>query len=76
MLVYTLYLDGTAAYVGNFTNPLVTASTVIWGDGGQGGASLTRWERFSFGVTPEPQSALLGVALLMVARAVSRARSR
>jgi hypothetical protein len=72
MLTFTLYIDAIAAYEGNFTDPLVTASTVAWGDDTQGGASLTHWERFSFGVVPEPQSALSGVALLVVARAARR----
>jgi hypothetical protein len=76
MVTYNLYVDGTLAHTGYFTDPLLTASKVFWGDEVQGAASLTRWDRFSFGVFPEPTSALVGVTLLAVARAVSRGKSR
>ena len=75
MLTYDLYVDGALAHSGNFTVPLLTASTVGWGDMTSGGASLTRWEYFRFGVVPEPKSALVGVTLLAAARAVSRGKS-
>lgn len=72
MLTYDLYIDNSMAYSGSFTVPLLTRSRVAWGDGTSGGASLSRWEGFAFGVVPEPKSALVGVALLAVARAAGR----
>jgi hypothetical protein len=62
---YTLYIDGVAAIEGSFWLSL-TPSEVGWGDDVQGRTSLSRWDYFSFGVTPEPSAcwvALLATAL-------------
>jgi hypothetical protein len=76
MLTYNLFIDSTLSYIGTFTDPLIDSSRVIWGDVTSGGASLALWQRFSFGVVPEPTSALAGVTLLAVARAAGRGKSR
>lgn len=50
---YRLEVDGEALCGGAFL-PVISASVIAWGDSIQGGASLTRWDYFRFGVVPEP----------------------
>jgi hypothetical protein len=61
---FELRIDDSIALTGPFTH-IVTASKVSWGDQTVGGASLSRWDYFEFGVVAEPASgALLGIGLL------------
>jgi hypothetical protein len=63
MLAYQLYIDGQLAHAGSFWQG-VSRSSVGWGDGVQGAASLHRWDYFRFGVIPEPGSfVLLGAVI-------------
>ncbi len=58
MRAYELRIDGSPTISGSF-RPLFDSSRVVWGDGIQGSASLSRWDYFRFGVVPEPSSLLL-----------------
>jgi len=60
MRTYQLYIDGTLTIEGSFWLSL-TSGRVLWGDGVQGAASLSRWDHFRFGVVPEPATAWLVV---------------
>ena len=62
MRSYTLLIDGAPAINGSFW-PSLTASRVGWGDGIQGGRSLSRWEYFRVGVVPEPSTLQLLVVI-------------
>ena len=50
---YVLYIDGAFAFGGTMW-PFPPGPQVTWGDGVEGGASLTHWDYFRFGVVPEP----------------------
>ena len=65
MTSYELYIDGILAMSGMFFD-VFECSRVGWGDGIQGGRSLSRWDSFEFGVVPEPACGYLCVALLMI----------
>ena len=65
MATYELFVDDALAMAGVFSE-VFEASRVGWGDGIQGGASVTRWDYFQFGVIPEP-SAILGLPVMLVA---------
>ncbi len=62
MRSYTLSIDGAIAISGSFWLSLDT-SDVRWGDGIFGGASLSRWDYFRFGVVPESGSSILLLVL-------------
>jgi hypothetical protein len=66
MLRYDLFLDGTLVYSGDFTSPALNTSFVAWGDGTLGAASVTRWDYFRFGVTPEPCTLWLVLAAALI----------
>ena len=70
MRAYDLYIDGNLAISGSFWFSL-TPSRVFWGDSIQGGASLTHWDYFRFGVVPEPGPGLL-LAFWLTSWRVSR----
>jgi hypothetical protein len=72
MTGYQLYVDGALLFSGVFID-VFTSSEVSWGDGIQGGRSLTAWDDFSFGVIPEPNSAM---ALILGAAVLVRRRPR
>ena len=65
MASYDLYVDGQLLFGGSFYS-VFNQSRVSWGDGIQGGRSLAVWDRFEFGVVPEP-STLLSVACASLA---------
>jgi hypothetical protein len=68
MRSWALSIDNTPALEGSFIESY-WASGVGWGDGGQGGVSLTRWAYFGFGIVPEPTTILeLSVGLALVLR--------
>ncbi len=74
MLGYDLYIDGALAIEGSFWLSLA-GSRVAWGDGIQGGASLTYWDYVRFGVIPEPATGLLlSGALALASRRLGRIR--
>jgi len=62
---YELLIDGALTIEGSFWQSL-NASRVAWGDGVQGGASLTRWDYMRFGVVPEPGSSVLLFHLMVI----------
>jgi hypothetical protein len=68
MRAYELYIDGFLAIEGSFWLSL-SFSRVAWGDGVSGGASLTHWDYFRFGVVPEPGSLLLVILLWAIGAA-------
>ncbi len=53
MRSWTLSIDGAPSLAGSFLESSWT-SEVSWGDGAQGGVSLTRWAYVAFGTGPEP----------------------
>ena len=57
---YQLEVDGELLYEGAFTH-VFSSSQLVWGDGIQGGASLTRWDFMRFGVVPEPSTLIIAV---------------
>jgi len=61
---YELYIDGVRAIQGTFWLSL-DASRVYWGDTTQGGASLTEWDHFRWGVVPEPTTFFLFVTFIL-----------
>jgi hypothetical protein len=65
MRTYHLYIDGSLAIQGAFWDSL-SSSRVGWGDTVSGGASLTHWDWFRFGVVPEPGS-IVSMAMLLLA---------
>jgi len=65
LVTYTLHIDGELAHTGQYT-PAGWDSCVQWGDYGQDFRSLSTWDYVRFGVVPEPASALLGLAALLV----------
>jgi hypothetical protein len=70
MRSFELRIDGSLALAGPFTH-IITASKVSWGDQIVGGASLSRWDYFEFGVIPEPGSASLFALGLFLGRSLS-----
>ncbi len=58
MRSYQLLMDGQQVLAGSF-QPGVSVSLVGWGAGAQGGAGLSRWGWFCFGVVPEPSGLVL-----------------
>jgi hypothetical protein len=68
MREYDLLVDGVLAYHGFFDYG-GDSSSVGWGDGGQGEASLARWDYFRVYTTPEPGGlALCGAVFVWLAR--------
>ena len=66
MVSYELLIDGVVRLSGAF-EAVHETSRVGWGDGIQGGRSLTTWDYFEFGVVPEPHSLPLILALAFTA---------
>jgi hypothetical protein len=64
MRTYELYIDGTRAITGPFTE-VFGPTRVSWGDTAQGATSLTQWDFVSFGVVPEP-GGFLGVLIAAI----------
>jgi len=64
MRTYELYIDGCLAIEGSLWESLIS-STVLWGDTISGGASLTHWDYFRFGVVPEPSSIITMLVLFV-----------
>jgi hypothetical protein len=74
---YTLSIDGAVARVGHFVGPS-SATGACWGDCIEGGASISTWDRFAFGVVPEPTGGLLlgfGGTLALLSPSVRRTRN-
>ncbi len=71
MRSYVLSIDGTPALQGAFIHTY-WASDVNWGDGGQGGTSLSHWAYFGFGIVPEPISAVTMFSGLVLVLRMSR----
>jgi hypothetical protein len=75
MRTYALAIDGVAAMSGHFDyDAYFSPSIVSWGDGGQGGVSLSRWDRSGFGITPEPTTAM-SLGLVLVLRVLRRGQA-
>jgi hypothetical protein len=55
MRTYELYADQTLLWQGSFAHRFI-ASSVNWGDCGQGAASTHHWDYFRLGVLPLPQT--------------------
>ena len=70
MRTYRLYIDDALAIQGEFWDSL-SSSRVLWGDTVSGGASLSRWDHFRFGVVPEPATGP-AFALALFARRIVR----
>jgi hypothetical protein len=62
---YVLSIDGEEAIRGAFWLSLFS-SQVWWGDETQGGASLSHWDYFRFGVVPEPKCLPLILAGVLI----------
>jgi len=73
MRAYTLSVDGVYAFAGSFFDGLLPGECVAWGDGVQGGASLSRWDFVRFGVVPEPTTAPVLLVILSLG-ALARTR--
>ncbi len=71
MRTYQLYIDGSLAIQGSFWDSL-SSLRVGWGDTVSGGASLTHWDYFRFGVVPEPTSIVAMLVLLVAWKNVRR----
>lgn len=75
---FELCIDGSVALTGSFTR-IISASRITWGDETVGGASLSSWDYFEFGVVPEPSGAagllVLGLIGLGTKRTQLLARS-
>lgn len=75
MRSYTLSIDGVDALNGSFAD-IPWSARISWGDGGQGGVSLSRWQRFGFGIVPEPSGlSLVSLFLACGLRSVCRRRA-
>jgi hypothetical protein len=78
MRTYALAIDGVEAMSGSFQfrpdDPLT--SRVLWGDGGQGGTSVSRWSYSGFGIVPEPASLGGYLGLILFLRTLRRGMSR
>jgi len=74
MRAYELYIDGFLAIEGSFWLSL-SSSRVLWGDTVSGGASLSRWDYFRFGVVPEPPSIATMLVLLVAWHNVRRSNT-
>jgi hypothetical protein len=75
MRSYSLAVDGVDTLSGSFSD-IPWSSRISWGDGGQGGVSLSRWHWFGFGIVPEP-AGLSRVCLILACglRIVRRRRA-
>jgi hypothetical protein len=75
MRTYELAIDGVLTLSGTFVQyAAFPPPRVLWGDVTQGGASLTRWESFEFGVVPEPRAWTGALVALSLTKALLRAR--
>jgi hypothetical protein len=61
---YTLYIDGNQVHTGYLWQGLDTSS-VGWGDGTLGVASLAHWDYFRVGVIPEPGTMIATLVFLV-----------
>lgn len=64
---YALYIDGILIREGQFLQ-VASTSTVAWGDGIEGAASISRWDYVRFGVVPESATISLLVFIPFVIR--------
>ena len=71
MRTYQLYIDGSLAIQGAFWDSL-SSSRILWGDTVSGGASLTHWDYFRFGVVPEPASIITMLLPLVAGHSLRR----